>query len=223
MGEYGGLRVERLPLINILTMRQTVFGRRSSRWRVMIIERLRRACAQQMGANLDRPLHGRGCAMDSRSTASSRCQPCPKTSGVNHVPRLAVSYLEANFSIDTSVTSYLVTTQVSPAGKVCQPEGSPLGPLEAPARATANASRQHSDPPCPSRCGAPSRSDPVPAGPNLGVGRHDWSYQPRPPQHAGNSSDRRSLAERFGFGLLRGSFIPPKDMATIRESMYVSK
>ena len=42
-----------------------------------------------------------------------------------------------NFCVNSAVVNYLLTTQVPPAGTVCQPEGSPFGPLEAAAAARA--------------------------------------------------------------------------------------
>jgi pimeloyl-ACP methyl ester carboxylesterase len=39
--------------------------------------------------------------------------------------------LSGNFCVDAAVTTYLTTTKLPPAGKVCRPNGSPFGPLQA--------------------------------------------------------------------------------------------
>jgi pimeloyl-ACP methyl ester carboxylesterase len=49
------------------------------------------------------------------------------------------AFFTGNFCVDSHVTRYLVTTRVPPAGTVCQPQGSPFGPLEASALARAEA------------------------------------------------------------------------------------
>jgi len=41
----------------------------------------------------------------------------------------AASFIAGNYCIDNYVTRYLVTTRVPPTGAVCQPQGSPFGPL----------------------------------------------------------------------------------------------
>jgi pimeloyl-ACP methyl ester carboxylesterase len=49
------------------------------------------------------------------------------------------AFLTGNFCIDNHVTRYLVTTRTPAAGTVCQPQGSPFGPIQASALARARA------------------------------------------------------------------------------------
>jgi len=51
----------------------------------------------------------------------------------------AAFLVAGNFCIDSTVTRYFLSTRVPAAGAVCQPEGSPFGPLAASAQARAKA------------------------------------------------------------------------------------
>jgi hypothetical protein len=41
------------------------------------------------------------------------------------------AFMSGNYCVDAAVTTYLVTTRTPPDGTVCQPLGSPFGPLQA--------------------------------------------------------------------------------------------
>ena len=51
----------------------------------------------------------------------------------------AAFLVAGNFCVDSTVTRYFLSTRVPAAGAVCQPEGSPFGPLAASAQARAKA------------------------------------------------------------------------------------